>query len=272
MAPPKRSKPAEDVPEKLPHLLWLVEDWSKGLGTRRDLFGLMEVATGEDWKIEERHDFQTPVKERYDKVRRPYTDARETLERLSKIGEQGVKGLSGLSPDELRKFVELLKPLSDQILKIIYKDSEEEAGVLSAYAKVYKLSKELEGVVLEVREKTGQMTRKAFKKDLKATLDEGGIEMARRASQKFELFIDNTDPVLELLETGKSLQELDKGSKLMLLRHLIDGPNPFKICGEDEMEKIRMFALRLCEKLKFETGPFRQVLKPYLESFVGSLG
>jgi len=269
MVPPKRSKPAEAPQEKLPNVLRQMEGWSKNLGVHQDFATVLDKATREKWKVNEHQGFE----EIYNRMRRPYAEARKDLEKISKISERGVRSVEGLSANELEEMVDLQRALLNQILKITYEkdDGGEEASVLSAYAKAYKFFKEIEGVVLGIREKADQMTRNAARKNRKKRLGEEGVEIARRASQDFEFFIDDTDLVLELLEGGQLLQELDKGNKLMLLRHLIEGPNPFKICGEDEMERVRKFAFRFCEKLKQEKGPFCKILRPYLDDFVKSM-
>jgi hypothetical protein len=121
------------------------------------------------------------------------------------------------------------------------------------------------------RPKTVRKTRKAVKEVVDAPFAEGGVEVARRASQLFEEFIDETDPILASLDGEASLQGLDKGKKMRLLERLIDGPERFKVCGEDEIERLRMFAFRLYGKIEQENSPFCQMLKPYLESYMNSL-
>ena len=292
MAPPKRAKPAEVPHEKRPRekpsvlpapeifggeplRVLLFQQWAEHLGVRSDIREIADEAVEGGWEIVERHDFprrQTYYGKHYDRLRRPYAKAAADLKVITEACERWAKNLSLLSMDDLKGIKARRPKLFEQLNFILVETPEDEAGLLTAYAKIYGFFKGLEGALSQdPKPKVIRKTRKAVKEVVDAPFDEGGVEVARRASELFEEFIDETDPILASLDGEASLQGLDKGKKKKLLERLIDGPDTFKICGEDEIGRLRTFAFKLFGKIEQENGPFCQVLKPYLEGYMNSL-
>jgi len=306
MPSPKRAKTAAEKPAEAPEtfegeslLVLLFRQWAEHLGVRSDIREIADEAVEDGWGVSERHDFPRPHNaeisdediekkleavsthnpgkrnyygKHYDRMRRPYKMAAEDLKELSEVCENWANNIARLSLDGLRGINVRTSEILKQLNLILYETPEEEAGLLTAYTKVYGLFKRIEeSLVQDPKPKTVQKTRKAVKKSLESQPSEEVGKAARRASQEFEEFIDEADSIFVSVEEEESLQGLEKSKKMKLLGRLIDGPDRYRICGKDEMEWMRMFALRLAERLKQESGPFCEVLKPYLQGFIESL-